>query len=71
MITNEQFWNSITMRSDEFKKKYCSDVKFWEESGKKMCDNIIVMRQQMNKPKNKKCLSKIEISDNLKKFKEL
>lgn len=41
MMSNPQFWNSITYSSEEYKKKYESDKKFWKDAGEQIYQRMI------------------------------
>ena len=41
MLVGEPFWNSITMKPEEYKKKWQSDAKFWEETGEIVYNRMV------------------------------
>ena len=72
MVSNEQFWNSITMTPTEFKTKYFTDTEFWTLDGSTMYENMKIVA--IDKPKKSKKIKEItpeeaERLERIKKFK--
>lgn len=64
MMSNEQFWNSITYSAEEYKNKYQNDIDFWDSKGYDMY--LRILDYEKDQPN---VLVKDELSEQLKKFK--
>jgi hypothetical protein len=49
MMSNAQFWNSITMTAQEFKDKYSCDVEFWKKDGEFMYNRMVLNNNKKQK----------------------